>query len=864
MKAKTAGAVWCLVAAACLSAERAFEPQPGKPLDPSLIAEVVIDEGAITQTLYVDPGNPVASDANDGLSVDSPMRTLGKAVVAALDLMEQTNAGARIFLRDGLHESPGQVTPFQNLTDAQKIHPLIIEGESRGGVVIDCTEAVKESAIADLGEGLFGFTWEEDRGLSSRPWMSGRDRAGTAIGHRSELIFVNGIRLDPVLIEPYDGEFVDGTLINWTYRPDLYVGRELIDKPGTFGVSEIEEDMIFFRPPEGVNMQEASVRVGVPGAVLDFRQKSNLVVRNLVISGAGAFHDLAMIRILGVNRGERVENILIEDVEFHSVACGTALSINDANNVTFRRIIARDCGGNGYAGTRIRNFLVEDVDMSQNNWLSRMAEIERWVAAGWKLLESEDMIVQRYFGSENGASGFWLDTEVSNVSVRQMYLLDNYVFGFYNEKNFGEILVEDSVFMKNRRYGFYFAETSNSTVRNCLNMANGEAPFAVRIYNPIRTQNDRLLVPQDNVVEGCLVTGVFPGTTTLYTYDGGGLSSDYRNSFVATFSGDQNRYWMPFFTRAFNIGTAADLDGWRAAILPGQELNSTFEDPGIDTSGNGMADFFLYENISGRELTALQEANHFNGFRPDWENRRPVATMPVNWRKGAGVEGFFVLTVPESGVYSFVLNSNCVAALHSGTGATLYTVSPEPLLESGTASTYQDWSDAGNGTTEMALEADVPYVFVIRAVLPDGDERPFLALGWNAPWMAEGEVLPVAAPYIRSLESLPVPLEGVLSAAGRQVNGRFSLDGFGGFWSLENNWIYHDIYRYLYVPVDQAFPGFWGYSLNLGWAYFNRASGTEFIYSSGLESWVYVMRVPDGTVFYYVFTGPARGWQVMI
>lgn len=850
-----------LLAVQCLSGERIYPPQASKPLDASLVSPVIIDEAGVQRTIYVDNTHPDAADTNSGFTENSPKRTIGNAIQSALEQIELSNAGVRIFIKNGRYETPGQREIFRLQGTRTPVQPFIIEGESRGGVVVDCTIPVDPESIVDFGDGLYGFPWTEDRGHTDRAWKNTASTYGGEIAHRSETVFVNGIRLRPVILEPHNGELIGSSTVKWTYVPSAYEGRDGVTDPGTFGVSEIEEDMIFFRPPVGVDMSAAEVRVNEMGAFLDIRGKSNLVIRNLVILGPGIFYGDGIIKNFGDNPpADRMENILIEDVEIYSTASGDALAIANVSNFTIRRVIVRDNGGNGFSGTRIDNMLLEDVDFSENSWRSELGGIERWTVAGWKILETTDVVLDRYVAYGNGATGFWFDTDIENATLRELYAVGNSVFGFYNEKNVGDIFVTDSVFMNNDRYGIFNAETGNTVVENSISFHNGDAAFGLRVRDTWNTNGEVLRIPQDIVLRDNLFVGRFPDGNLIYTFEGGGRQA-YLDSFVATFSGSGNHYWSPLIPNAFAASATVNFPTWLTEIPADEDTDSVFTDPKIDNTGDGVGHFFLFEDDSITDLGNFGGNESVRRVDPDFHNVRPLMEMPRNWRQGGGIEARAVFEARETGTYTFVLNANVPSELYLSTDSSANRLGWAPVAESGSAVEFREWNDSGNGRISVDLQAGKFYQIAIRSVLSQSEGQPsFLTLGWNSPWMAEDEIRPLAAPYIRSPEDLPAGLDGFLAVASRNVNNSFSLDGYGTFWQYADSRYWHGSHGWLYIPDGQALPGFWGYSLAVGWLYFNTEIGEDYVYSSNYGSWLLFPGLLDGQRYYYVLSGENAGW----
>jgi len=70
-------------------------------------------------------------------------------------------------------------------------------------------------------------------------------------------------------------------------------------------------------------------------------------------------------------------------------------------------------------------------------------------------------------------------------------------------------------------------------------------------------------------------------------------------------------------------------------------------------------------------------------------------------------------------------------------------------------------------------------------------------------------------------------------------DGWLELDWFGTFFSHSNNWNFHPLYGWFYVPSSTG-ESFWAWQGNhLGW-WWSSLSVYPFLYSSKLESWIYV------------------------
>jgi hypothetical protein len=779
-----------------------------------------IDESLAQVTLYVDNRHPEASDLHSGWDVEQPKETIASALEAAFNHMEVQDEGVRIYIAAGEYASPAFA--YESGTPNQNDNLLIVEGSERGRVVIRNSEVVFKNEILSLGDGLFKLPWMENAGLSDRPWWLSASDIATEIGHRREMLYVNGEPLEPVNLEGYSHVINSNNRVEWTYTGG-YLGPEAVSKPGTFGVSEVEDDAIYFRLPEGVALADSEIRRGLPGSFFSFRGKNNLVIRNLVLQESGNFHEDPAIRVWGTVE-KRSRNVLIEDVEIHNIGSGEGLTVSIFENVTLRRLIIRGGGGNGITGTQNLNLVMEDLDVSENNWRSRLAGMRRWTVAGCKLLKTTGLKIDRYIAWRNGASGFWMDSAVNNVRIRDMVSTDNWVFGLYNEKNDGDTLIQRSVFVDNADYGLYTAASSAMTLEDSLVLRNGNSAIGIRPGS------------QDNAFSGSTLVGDLIKGSALFSFEGDDPA--FANLFVRTYSGNHNIYWAPFVTRVFDAGGFTDLAGWREAIRDGQELDSIWEDPGFAEDLSGFCRTYVYEANGVRTLEDLHRFPYFQQGLWSSYIDRPVAELPRNWRREVILETHARLVPNKEGSYELTMSAGQPAALYLGMDDHLSSVSIDPVLEVTEPVAFRSWESGTVASVTIEAVESQPVYVVIRSVVSADAEDVHVSLAWKEPGKKEFSV--ISAPWLDSGDAVTgnPALPGTVF---READGKGWVSGWGPLEAAYYPWCLDPLRGILYF-VQAGDTTFWIYQEDLGWVYLN-AAWYPYLYRVETGNWVYE-RVP--------------------
>ena len=223
-----------------------------------------IDEGAVRATVVVDPKGSV--------------RTLGEGFAQAYQSVRK-GIPTRLLIRPGTYREAVLGLDWSKGKAADTL--LVVEG--RGKVVWTGADVFPLGSWAKVGP-LYRHPWPYRWGNFAYSWS-----AKGLIGHRSEMVFVDGEPLMPRILERYETEGI----VQDPAKPGevgyRFLGRRDPDAvlgPGEFGVVERPEDepALFLRPKE--NLAPNAIEVSVRRNLLDLRGKGRVVLRNVAFTGA--------------------------------------------------------------------------------------------------------------------------------------------------------------------------------------------------------------------------------------------------------------------------------------------------------------------------------------------------------------------------------------------------------------------------------------------------------------------------------------------------------------------------------------------------------------------------------------------------
>lgn len=792
-----------------------------------------IDESIISVVYHVDQNHPDANDANNGLSEAEPLLTLTEAWNRTLQNIA-AGVATKIVLHPGVYyEALGE---FRATAPAERDTLVIIEGTSRGAVIVSGAETIPAEMWTDEGDGIFSIEWTENRGFLPQPWWNDFGQLVPAISMRTEVLSAGDRLLDQVLIEPHEWVDTDGPggtdPGGWVYQPELWRGPGVLED-WQYGVSEIEEDKLFVRLPAGVTPADVELRLAALDDFLVLRARGNLVFRNVVVQD---FSNRGLT-VLG-NINNRAANVLVEDSEFYRV--GSGLSVNWTDNVTIRRVIAHDCGTNGMSGSGMINAIIEDNDTSYNNWRGGLGGWIGWSVAGMKTLQNRAVRVSRHQTIGNQAHGFWFDYNNQQIEVDQLYAVRNANTGFYWEKNPGPLMMTDSVLMRNSVAGLYLAESPDASFDNLITVGNGTTEVIVRGHAPFRPIVDNahgnptvIGISRDTVISNStFVAGLSRLIFNKISYS----DSDYLATFVQTFTGSNNTYFSPFGRNSFFLGTFQPFENWLEAVPEGSEADSRWADPGINVflSGTLQVEYFpLVDGAPG--LAGAYASEAFLSGRPATTALRAQADSFRNYRDNYGLRIRGEIVPPETGVYTFHLASagESVMVLTNMDRGRL-SVS-EVVAERYTSSGFRDFTAPGGVPGSVTLQRGQRYTFEVHYRAGEGEDH--VSIGWQRP--EDNSITVLGAPFIDSPTADFEPAPGYFFADMPGISAEPALyqsETFGWFHAAHFPWLYQSklgwLY-YVYLPTDV--DGAWFYSMEHGWVWILKDA--PYAYYSGSQTW---------------------------
>lgn len=467
-----------------------------------------IDLGSVRATVHVAAD---AAPGGDG-SENRPFNTLEAGLRAATTTLSR-GMPTRVLVHPGVYRE-GELRP--DLGDGEAARTLlVIEGVDPERCVISGSDEYPAGDWTDLGDGLFSHPWPHRWGHFTYRWGPPQP-----MGHRREMVFVNGRMLRQVAIERYDYEghklSVDGqTTLAWTYRESLDPAEALT--PGTFGVAE-RQGLLYVRVADPASFRSSRVEAAARRRLLVFENKENLAIRRLTFQHAANdyrhFRADGPLTLLGAMR-----NVLIEDCRFlWNNFDGLPLPQN-GSDFTLRRV---DASYNGYGGMAhgASNLLLEDCQTNFNNWRGHWGDQRSWNMGGFKLgsKDIDRVTIRRHTAIGNLCPGLWTDIHPSNVRVEDSVMALNDRMGLFFELSNGPHVAERCLIIHNAKEQYVNSIAGVAVLRDSVVYGNStqnsgrhrlpEPVIRMQWYNRQDSHaRQRPLTPSVARLEGNVVAG---------------------------------------------------------------------------------------------------------------------------------------------------------------------------------------------------------------------------------------------------------------------------------------------------------------------------------------------------------------------
>jgi hypothetical protein len=349
-------------------------------------------------------------------------------------------------------------------------------------------------------------------------------------------------------------------------------------RPGTFFVSDAGS-MMYIDPPPSVSMSTATVEGAVRRNTLTVSNRTNVVVRGLVLRHAATCINQTGAAVSGST------NVLIDAVQVLWNNWG-GLGLYNSSKLTVQNSVSSHNGGIGFMGARDQNVLLNFNESDYNNWRGAQAALFDWGMGGTKLMYMRNATVQKHFSYNNQAQGLWFDTDNKNITIDNATLSGNVMSALQLEANEGPIMVENSHICSSGA-GINILNTAGLTVKNNVLYNNGGtgiydggeifvAGFAGghKITDWITGQAYNLLTT-GTVVTGNTFLNATAGQRVFGTYLGGNDWTQFANSLSAS----SNKWYDPSSATNFMIptGKSVNLQGWQSAVT--SDYDSTWAKP---------------------------------------------------------------------------------------------------------------------------------------------------------------------------------------------------------------------------------------------------------------------------------------------
>ena len=298
----------------------------------------------------------------------------------------------------------------------------VMQAEKPGTAIWSGADVFPLSGWKSEGDGLFSHAWNFKFGMIADPWGPPK-----TIGHRAEMLFVNGLPLRQIELETYTAK---GMGVTWDRAPISYDYMGALDpktalKVGEFGVFERAEngERIWFRAPKGAVLRRDSVEVSTRQTLLDLSGKRNLVVRGLVFERvASQVKDNQQPLTWNWNVGSP-SNVLIDGCTFRwNNLQGLQFG---GGNWTIRDSKLNFNGGSGISAFGAKNVVFERNQTDFNNWRIYAGGERGWSFGGVKVHQMQGLKVVGHEAIGNLTAGFWCDIHCKNVWMQDAVLIDN-------------------------------------------------------------------------------------------------------------------------------------------------------------------------------------------------------------------------------------------------------------------------------------------------------------------------------------------------------------------------------------------------------------------------------------------------------
>jgi Cep192 domain 4/HYDIN/CFA65/VesB-like, Ig-like domain/Protein of unknown function (DUF1565) len=537
-------------------------------------AQAQVNESLETASIYVDAVN--GNDSNPGTQ-GAPFQTISKAFSVATT-NNYKDIGTLIVVNPGTYRETLNLIATQSTTSL----PITVEAATNGTVIISGADVwtgwQAYSGKAGVYSQAWPYQWGECPGDTNPAAPYQED-----ILLRREMIFVNGQLLTQAM------------------------SMNQLVYPGMFYVDEAN-GVVYVYPPNGMDMDTATVEVPTRSIDLNLGGWSNVVFRGLTFQDSNACRSG---RAVDVYYG--ASNVLFDtDVFQWNNAKGLTLD-NPVSNVTVENSTAAYNGQTGFGDFQASGILWQNDVTEFNNWRGAMASFYAWGSAGAYFFQEHNGTLTNFTAAYNQTNGIHWDTDNADITAANVIAEGNLESGLFDEKNEGPVTISGSTIAGNNSAPGASTAGGGLMVRNSTNLAvtgtslfeNGAAQVSVVGQSGGITVTNWETGRVYNLVTGSitLLQNIFEGTSPVqYLLSDGLLTGTDWTTFQSTLISNSNTWWsgenaLPFDVPTPSMNTYVDFGGWQNAT--GQDLSgSSFAQPSPDPSQSpllpsGSPDFWM-------------------------------------------------------------------------------------------------------------------------------------------------------------------------------------------------------------------------------------------------------------------------------
>jgi hypothetical protein len=224
--------------------------------------------------------------------------------------------------------------------------------------------------------GVYAHNWPYDWGYHNPGLGIGADRLDGPLGHRQEMVFINGLLMEQRLSE--DPSSLDG---GFEY---LILEGEC---GGPFCVNE-GANRIYIKPRSDIDVGSAVIEVAVRKGSVFSIGRDNTVLRNIVIQHVARTLEASPLGVHGEYNAYSSDaahrrNVLVENVIVR-FCNGDGLGWGGVSHSTLRNCKFLNNGERGINGAYINHCVWDNVEFSYNQWRADMGNAYAWAGGEFK------------------------------------------------------------------------------------------------------------------------------------------------------------------------------------------------------------------------------------------------------------------------------------------------------------------------------------------------------------------------------------------------------------------------------------------------------------------------------------------------